>query len=174
LLNLAFQGVSSGICPTFLRDTLRTDSTSPIPTQVAPLQFDTTCVYVVNSRVFTIIGNTKSSQYIRRDRGWGSGPDNIFTDFQQHPAEVFASDSTVLVLEEEAADMFLNWVYRTISDVLFTYRESVPGFWNGFRNQSWGIFGPDTFNGNDDSYPGDARLEWMHIVMQNIFDEKGW
>ena len=31
-----------------------------------------------------------------------------------------------------------------------------------------------TPSNDDDTYPGDARLEWMQIVMQNIFDEKGW
>lgn len=178
LLNLAFQGVASGNCPTFLRDALRANANSPVPPGTNPLQFDTTCVYAVNSRLFTIMGNTSTGQYMRRDRGWGTGPHNIFTDFQQHPAGVFASDSPELILEEEAADMFLNWVYRTLSDrssdVKFTYLVAVPGEWNGFRNQSWGTYGPYTVNGDDDSYPGDARLEWMHIVMQNIFDEKGW
>jgi len=81
-----------------------------------------------------------------------------------------------LVLEEEAADMFLNWVYRTISNIPFTYLDplGVPGTWNGFRNQSWGTYGSNTYTGSDSTYPGDARLEWMQIVIQNIFDEKGW
>jgi hypothetical protein len=50
----------------------------------------------------------------------------------------------------------------------------IRGTWQGYRNQSWGTYGPNVFNGNDDSYPGDARSEWMDIVMQNIFTEKGW
>lgn len=108
--------------------------------------------------------------YTRLDRGWGTGPDDRFTDFQQHPARVFPDDDPGIVAEEEPADMFLNWVYRMLSDRPFTYKASHPGTWNGFRNQSWDA----VVQGNDDRYPGDARLEWMHIVMQNIFDEKGW
>ncbi len=70
--------------------------------------------------------------------------------------------------------MFLNWVYRIISNFPFTYLSNVPSNWNGFRNQSWGNQGERTYDGDDDFYPGDARLEWMQIVMQNIFEEKGW
>lgn len=72
--------------------------------------------------------------------------------------------------------MFLNWVYRTIGAIPFTYRDSmgVTRTCNGFRNQSWGTYRPNNYAGSDGAYPGDARLQWMHTVMRNIFDEKGW
>ncbi len=177
LLNLAFQGLSSAICPAFLRDSLRVDALSQPPVGVPNLSFTTTCTSVEDADSFRVIGiRSDLGRYGRRDRGWGTGPDNIFTDFQQHPADVFTSDPPALVLEEEAADMFLNWVYRTVSNIPFTYLNplGVPGTWNGFRNQSWGTYGSNTYTGSDSTYPGDARLEWMQIVMQNIFDEKGW
>ncbi|MBE7511187.1 MAG: hypothetical protein HS103_00025 [Anaerolineales bacterium] len=177
LLNLAFQGLASGSCPAYLRDSLRADALSELPDGSPDLSFTTTCTSVEDADSFRVIGiRSDLGQYGRRDRGWGAGPDNIFTDFQQHPADVFASDPLVLVLEEEAADMFLNWVYRTISNIPFTYLDplSVPGTWSGFRNQSWGTYGSNAYTGSDSTYPGDARLEWMQIIMQNIFDEKGW
>lgn len=191
LLNLAFQGLSSSACPVFLSDALREDNASTPPLGASPLVFRTTCVDVVDRRTFRVAGprSDLNNIYARRDRGWGTGPDNIFTDFQQHPSGFFSrltsnrcpSEDPLspcydesIVLGEEAADMFLNWVYRTLSDIPFTYLTDVPGTWNGFRNQSWGTYGPNTFNGPDDLYPGDARLEWMQIVMRNIFDEKGW
>ena len=46
----------------------------------------------------------QASQVYRRDRGWGTGPDVKFTDFQQHPATVFlnSDDSSSIMLEEGA------------------------------------------------------------------------
>jgi len=170
LLNLAFQGLASGVCPEYLRDAIRLDTSFPsFPGSVFP----STCVEVIDDQGWRVLGPLGSA-YARRDRGWGSGPDNLFTEYQQHPATVFSADLPALILEEEAADMFLNWVYRTLSDFPFTYLASVPGTWNGYRNQSWGTIGPNQYEGDDAFYPGDARVEWMHIVMRNIFDEKGW
>jgi len=200
LLNLAFQGVSSSACPVFLSDMLRQDNASPQPTSAPALVFRTTCVDVVDRLTFRVIGprSDLNGIYGRRDRGWGTGPDNIFTDFQQHPSEVFSILTArvcpsedigsscydpSIVLEEEAADMFLNWIYRTLSNIPFSYLTELPGTWNGFRNQSWGTYGSNSYDGNDylivngeqeNLFSGDARLEWMQIVMQNIFDEKGW
>jgi len=179
---------------------LRQDNASPQPTSAPALVFRTTCVDVVDRLTFRVIGprSDLNGIYGRRDRGWGTGPDNIFTDFQQHPSEVFSILTArvcpsedigsscydpSIVLEEEAADMFLNWIYRTLSNIPFSYLTELPGTWNGFRNQSWGTYGSNSYDGNDylivngeqeNLFSGDARLEWMQIVMQNIFDEKGW
>jgi hypothetical protein len=96
--------------------------------------------------------------------------------FQQNPCtfpnwETTATDvGRVAEIEEAAADMFLNWVYRTITNISPLLKTEVPGSWSGYRNMDW----RNNAEANDDSYPGDARLEWMQIVMDNIFDEKGW
>jgi hypothetical protein len=194
LLNLAFQGLASGDCPLFLQSVLPINANLPSPT---PLSFDSSCVDVVDSKTRRVLGiRTELGKYGRRDRGWGTGPDNTFTDFQQHPGGVFSiltknlcpSSEDILsscydpsiVIEEEAADMFLNWVYRSISNIPLTYLTSFsatppgPGTWNGFLNQSWGTYEPNKYNGNDNLYPGDARMEWMQIVMKTIFAQKGW
>ncbi len=136
LLNLALQGVSSGVCPTYLRDSLRIDAISTPPPNVAPLVFQTTCVDLVDSQLRAVMGRPNGT-FARGERGWGTSPDNIFTDFQQHPGEVFRSDSSDLVLEETAADMFLNWVYRIVTNIPTSFRTGVPGSWLGYRNMSW-------------------------------------
>jgi hypothetical protein len=169
LLNLAFQGLASGNCPAFLINVIKKDDLAPPPQNAAPLKFKTTCVDIVDSGKLAVIGRPNGS-FVRGERGWGTGPDSVFTDFQQHPGEVFARDSAELIVEEVAADMFLNWTYRIISNIPLTYLQEVPGNWIGFKNIDW----RNNTEKNDQSFPGDARMEWMQIVMKAIFENKGW
>ncbi|MDX1990805.1 MAG: hypothetical protein SF029_00350 [bacterium] len=117
--------------------------------------------------------------WIRGGRGWGSGPDTEITDFQQHPPGVFVGDDAQTVIDETAADMFLNWVYRTITDFPPSplYQSSPPGTWQGFLNRNWNSRDPNPQTGrpcsetpcDDATYPGDARFAWMNREMAEIF-----
>jgi hypothetical protein len=125
-----------------------------------------------------------SDGWARGPRGWGSSDSRgDFTDFQQHPQaliEEFEEDD-LTVMDETAADMFLNWVYRTVTNTEFDYQyrttTSIPESWNGFANiNASGQFdtGSDNVNPVEALYPGDARFEWMNVVMNRIFEIKGW
>lgn len=130
----------------------------------------------------------------RGPRGWGTGPAStynssgialtpILTDMQQHAPPYSGTNNGVSVEanKETAADMFLNWVYRTM-DPLFTDPQQQI---NGFRNISWDPwesedlgtgFGvcnvpngcPDTRN------PGSARFEWMNSNLTSMFTVHNW
>ncbi len=114
----------------------------------------------------------------RGERGWGSGPRRkpdgsaLLSNFQQN------SDNNYT---EAAADMFLNYVYRSNQaggrgDVACTN----PVAWNGpaFLNQSWldmnGI--PTTSNTPtsgtpDPRLPGHLRQKRTHTWIRNIFNQ---
>jgi hypothetical protein len=68
---------------------------------------------------------------------------------------------------EAAADMFLNWVYRKITDVGL-------GTWQGFQNRLWR--GGSCFpNGcNDPGNSGNVRFTWMNATLNSIFSDFGW
>jgi hypothetical protein len=139
---------------------------------------DNSCFYIVDQRGLNgngvVMGSTISSGWIRGENGWGSGPDNIFTPFQMHPPDfsAFINDTLVTKIDETAADMFLNWVYRRRTNNPPTYKVNVPGTWDGFRNSAWPNNSANAQN--DANYPGDARFEWMNIIMGQIFTLKGW
>jgi hypothetical protein len=108
----------------------------------------------------------------RLSRGWGTAPvTNPFSGFQQN-APPNGNDS--LEISEAAADMFLNWVYRALTDLTNLLvstnpcaTQQVAGDWLGFRN----IDG----NGNlDVSWPGNARYWWMDQQVVAIFQQQGW
>lgn len=117
------------------------------------------------------MGITESSSWSRGERGWGSGPDNVLTPFQQDPLEFFGTTDTTAQVDETAADMFLNWVYRKFTDTFGVFYTTAPGTWQGFLNVSWRNNSSAT---TDDNFPGDARYEWMNNVMAQIFSLKGW
>jgi hypothetical protein len=126
-----------------------------------------TCIFVADTSNARVMGNAGADTvWTRGRRGWGSSHASI-SIFQQNPSED---------VDETAADMFLNWVYRKITNNPPTYKISIPGEWMGFLNKSWtdktgdGI--PD--EADDNTYPGDARFEWMNNVMTIIFQAKGW
>lgn len=184
----AFDSLARGVCPEFLKDRLPENVYQEYPNGVDELDFPTHCTDVVDINGWRLIG-VSNNGYIRRDRGWGSGPDTDLTDFQQHPGRVFASDEESTVQHEEEADMFLNWVYRKISNKPPTYMISVPtllsnntfsveGLWLGFHNLSWEPVPVDNGeypnDARDDSYPGDSRFEWANVVLIEVFKEKSW
>ncbi len=138
-------------------------------------------------------------EWLRGIRGWGSGApsfgpcdddassDFLPTEFQQNPCaayiwielvrqnttpddEMITTLSTI-ELSEAAADMFLNWVYRTNN-------------LGGFQNMSWPIKGQGTMDTLPipnleillpNSFPvprqgpGDDRFYWMNSTMQQFF-----
>lgn len=101
-----------------------------------------------------------TTAWTRGDRGWGSGPglaqNSTITNFQQHPPALYPGDNLQTQLDEAAADMFLNWVYRSTNV-------------GGFKNISW-LGNCATSTGCDDpSLPGDARFEWVDEKMDTIF-----
>jgi hypothetical protein len=96
---------------------------------------------------------------------------NARTHELSDPIETFALWKRLLRPNGRLILMFLNWVYRSTTDmppVRFT--TIVPGSWLGFLNMNW----EDNFVNQDSAFPGDARMEWMQIVMENIFTEKVW
>jgi hypothetical protein len=135
----------------------------------------TSCIYIVDSRggqgvVMGRVNRNNTTVWIRGERGWGSGPDNRFTPFQLHPPDVFANESIQTQVDETAADMFLNWVYRRRLST--PIRTTVPGTWDGFLNISWdNNIDPGA---SDANYPGDARFDWMNIIMNQIITLKNW
>ncbi|NUQ06644.1 MAG: hypothetical protein HUU31_22355, partial [Anaerolineae bacterium] len=140
-------------------------------------QLPVECVRILdaaNQVVMGRIANVPEPAWRRGERGWGSGPDTVFTDFQQHPLDIpiFASESGTTQVNETAADMLLNWVYRRNTNHPPTYLTQVPGTWHGFNNLDWSN---NAMTANNDSrFPGDARDEWMNIVVNAIFSYKGW
>jgi hypothetical protein len=101
-------------------------------------------------------------EWRRGERGWGSGPSSSSTIFQQHPPSInveFPGND----YQEAAADMFLNWVYRTNGA-------------GGFENRNWHPRDDcDTPAGClDASNPGDARHVWMTYRIEQIFTTEGW
>jgi hypothetical protein len=129
------------------------------------------CNRIVDRSPGLVMGLDVDLAWQRGERGWGSGPDNTFTAFQQHPLEVFPDDLPDVQVDETAADMFLNWVYRKVTDPSGTLYAIVPGTWQGFLNISWRN---NSTGSNDPSFPGDARYEWMNNVVSRIFVLKGW
>lgn len=139
-------------------------------------------------RVIGLVGNS----WERGERGWGSGPakqgngNPLITDFQQSP--VFEVDRGSREIDEAAADMFLNWVYRVNYDLVFPPPRDTcildprPTYnhWNGpgFRNASWAgqtAAVPNSTLGNPDAeMPGDRRFFDMHRIIRNLFSNRGW
>lgn len=143
-----------------------------------------TCRTVADSRGidFVVMGVIGGGEWRRGVRGWGTSvASGVFTDFQQHPQaliEEYEEDDSIII-DEAAADMFLNWVYRKVTDPLPEYRTTtqVPEPWVGFANIDInGDFdrGLNSMEIMVNTYSGDARMEWMDIVMSRIFELKGW
>ncbi len=127
----------------------------------------------------------------RGERGWGSGPGSLyrpatgqsdkcarrdqqnFTNFQQNPpphAVVGSLTPLDLRTQETAADLFLNWVFRSQN-------------LGGFANASWkpnmrsasGQYCNQIATGCPDSHnPGDARFNWTQQQITDIFTQQGW
>jgi hypothetical protein len=131
------------------------------------------------------LDNNQLSDWRRGERGWGSPraqigrcdgsipvPTPILapTDFQQNPCDIVDSQYPVAQfgqlriteIEEAAADMFLNWVYKAQGN-------------GGFLNRDWTGCLPA---GCDDSitgdYTGDTRMNWMNSTISSIFSNNQW
>jgi hypothetical protein len=124
-----------------------------------------------------IIMGAFGTEFRRGNRGWGSG--TYLSNFQQSPENIPL---------EAAADMFLNWVYRSNSPTGATIisnaqtnaqapsncptNQSIPPSesWNGFKNQNW-----DANGAYDWGVPGDVRYVLMQSRMTAIFaNNSGW
>lgn len=130
-----------------------------------------------------VIGEVGSIPWTRGERGWGSGPARqpgggyLITGFQQHPAFVSSSVSKVKAVGEAAADMFLNWVYRGVSDYRFApCLEDYPGMYLSFRNEDWrNMTSYLAISGTpDNTKPGAKRQSWFESIMVKIFAAQVW
>jgi hypothetical protein len=172
LLYSSVQNTFNGSCsPSF--------SSTNFPMLFQNLQFPlSSCTYITDIRGLNgsgvVMGFLTVSGWRRGESGWGSGPDNVFTPFQMHPPDLFPNNNDETKIDETAADMFLNWVYRRRTNNPPTYKIStnVPGTWEGFRNSAWPNNSANAQN--DANFPGDARFEWMNIIMGQIITLKGW
>jgi hypothetical protein len=158
--------------------------------------------FVTGPRGWFDENNNPQTDWQRSDRitdnGWGSAalipgpcdgsiipPPGAPFPFQQNPCEVdswlYSPGSPVRIaeVEEAAADMFLNWVYR-----MTTY-DYTTNTWEGFLNALWrnhesppnsGIILQCYPDGCSDEmgYPGDSRFEWMWNVLDELFAAYGW
>jgi Tol biopolymer transport system component len=167
LLYAAVDGTYSGTCSVTFANT-------NVPDPFAGMIFNQSrCERVNDANGQIVMGILQGGEWARGKRGWGSGPDTIFSPFQQHPPGEFPEDDSITLVDETAADMFLNWVYRKTSpNAGISNPCTVPGTWDGFRNTSW--VGDITTGNNDVTCPGDARFEWMERVINRIFTVKGW
>ncbi len=111
-----------------------------------------------------------NNSWERGKRGWGS---NTSGNFQKDALE--ETGTTLSEVQEGGADMFLNWVYRYLTDNILpaatpedACNNPLTGSWQGFLNVDW------TTGQNDLSYPGNRRYQWMHETMATIFGEHPW
>jgi len=166
LLYAAIGGTYSGVCTSAFAPTNNPDPFAGMVFNISR------CERINDGQGDVVMGRLQQTgSWVRGERGWGSGPDNVFTPFQQHPFDVFPNDQPDTQVDETAADMFLNWVYRRRTNNPPTYQTTVPNNWEGFSNEQWVNNGAGS---NDYDYPGDARFEWMNRVMNQIFALKGW
>jgi hypothetical protein len=138
----------------------------------------------------------------RGERGWGSGPGSnytpnddrngeptkkLFTDYQQNTAPYIPAPGDPrtpieIAVDETAADMFLNWVYKSIDPNRgFTNKswkptDMHPATPNAFCNTTAGcpesnpLVAGQSLLGNS----GDARMAWMQQKMEEIFVDHQW
>lgn len=105
-------------------------------------------------------------EWSRGTSGWGDN--QSYAGFQQNPTD--SPGKSLVEIQEAAGDMFLNWVYRRITDGLSGSPCSIPasGRWLGFKNI--------TANGFVDvkGLPGDIRYEWMEYLVTSLFSQNKW
>lgn len=138
------------------------------------------CATVEFGTNYTVMGKV-NGDWRRGERGWGSGPSSTITNFQQNPSSV-----NIVEIREAAADMLLNWFYRSTSpgNVVSINGVSTSGTppstgcipissqttptpvpqtwaWEGFQNVNWPVSRSSAI---DWGFPGDVR----HVLMQNM------
>ncbi len=140
-----------------------------------------------DSRII-VMGTLGGGIWRRGEDGWGSGPafdpsgGALYTKFQQNPK---LPDN----VEEAAADMFLNWVYRSLNDNVPAADpcNSVPDpcstppppiVWQGpgFLNEKWkDMSSNQEIPGQCDSdLSGELRYQAMHDILTLIFGDHIW
>lgn len=115
-----------------------------------------------------IFGDVNGTDWGRGNRGWGSSSINQSSgapcNFQQNPLSI-PNTRTPQEVDEGAADMFLNWVYRkNKSD-------------EGFKNVDWSSFTSCQITGAIELLPsasGDLRFSRMEQVIQMMGTDRGW
>jgi len=148
------------------------DGENNVPQQIA-----------INLHLNCIEGKPPASDWVRGQRGWGSGApaNNVLfitgvqndiirsaCGFQENPIEAYPWRSqgmnkwstTLQVIEYEttAADMFLNWIY-------YVYHSGSSGFWDIDWNGSQSCSNDQALN--DSSNPGIARFNWVDNILLN-------
>ncbi len=130
-------------------------------------------------------GRVRVADWQRGARGWGTsaaapGPCDGSSaptppnDFQQNPCLVtdyvqgITQTQTVTEQEEAAADSFLNWVYRVI-----TQESDADPDWSGFWNTDWEDQNCTTID-CDLGLPGDARFIWMNCAIEALSNKYGF
>jgi hypothetical protein len=134
--------------------------------------------------LFGLFSSNNIKHWTRGTRGWGStANEKEFSDFQQNFVDSIGIADESKDVDEAAADMFLNWVYRRLTDII----NSPPNWanacagpipvanepWSGFKN----IMGNKDIAGNnivDPTQSGNVRYWWMEQVMRLIFQTKNW
>jgi hypothetical protein len=167
---------------------------------------DCTNIFVMGERGTSL---PPAKFWTRGERGWGTGPARIgstgtirqVTNFQQNAVLIeFQADPSTLDyqfladpptlqndtqnskqvrVEEAAADMFLNWVYRrniqgaspTLDQVCQQPATSVAIV--SFLNLSW-LNGTQTPVQQIVQRPGDSRYAWVDEKMVTVFGIHGW
>lgn len=147
------------------------------------------------------LGDNKTDQSLqdwqRGNRGWGSGaalagpcdaPAGINfqpTPYQQNPCVfvnwlatwILGNPDPSIEVEEAAADMFLNWVFR-----MPALTTPVDFGDEGFENAIWADWFNPTFQTQGDTFhiypaaagPGDDRYIWMTDILGQLFVYYGW
>ena len=126
----------------------------------------------------------------RGERGWGSGPSSVyslssvdercqtssqpnFTDFQKNPPPYTPESSRTLPEienQETGADMFLNWIYRTLGQGGFVNRSWKPSDLNPDNLQQYCNQTFEGCAGDMGSNSGDSRMGWFNLFMTDALN----
>lgn len=137
------------------------------------------CVGDTEANTIVFGKSNNGTEWARGVRGWGTSGLTL-SKFQQHPTDDGAPEQkgvTAVEIDETTADMFLNWVYRRITDSIdpstwtschYPYGTGRSEQWQGFHNIN--LAGElDTDGAGNSRYPGDRRYSWMNQQMKTIF-----
>jgi hypothetical protein len=125
--------------------------------------------------VFGLFKTNEIEHWTRGRRGWGStANEKEFSDFQQNFVDSIGIADESKDVDEAAADMFLNWVYRRLTYGPANWADECAGP-TPVANEPWLGFKNITGDGSVDStHSGNVRYWWMEQVMRLIFQTKNW
>jgi hypothetical protein len=114
----------------------------------------------VSDSIGVVFGRRKVNNvddWTRGQRGWGSAgaPLPNPCNFQQDPYTNNASSIDEKEIDETAADMFLNWVYKKVAR-------------GGFQNIDWSGITNCSGTGTTAGQPGDVRNNWMESELDRL------